>query len=126
MRKLIIGLLFLAVYLPTCEKLNAQQTNVINGNIKNSQTKENLPAVSVMIKGSSTGTFSDDKGNFKLVATQNPPFTIVISSIGYSGKEINVESTGQTINIELDATYALGQEIVGSLFTVIIEWSAAS
>jgi outer membrane receptor protein involved in Fe transport len=112
MRKLITGLLFLAVCLPTFEKLNAQQSNVISGNIKNSQSKENLAAVSIMIKGTGTGTFTDEKGNFRLVTTQNPPFTVVISSIGYTTKEINVESTSQILNAEMEASYALGQEIV--------------
>src|SRR6187431_3095250 len=86
MRKLMIALLYSAICSFTFEKLHAQ-TNTFTGNIKNSQTKENLAAVSVMIKGSGTGTFTDEKGNFRLVTTQNPPFIIVISSIGYTSKE---------------------------------------
>ncbi|MEO8710634.1 MAG: TonB-dependent receptor [Parafilimonas sp.] len=93
-------------------KTYAQATNIINGNIKSSQTKENLSAVSVVIKGTAVGTFTDEKGNFRLLTTQNPPFTILVTSIGYSSKEVSVESSSQTIDIELDPGYALGQEIV--------------
>ncbi|HVX25142.1 MAG TPA: carboxypeptidase-like regulatory domain-containing protein, partial [Parafilimonas sp.] len=93
-------------------KIYAQQATTITGNIKNSQTKENLSAVSVIVKGSATGTYTDEKGNFRLVTNAKPPFTIVISSIGYAEKEVNVESDNQTISAELEPSYALGQEIV--------------
>src|SRR6478736_4593208 len=103
--------LYTTIFLTACTTTYAQQ-NIITGNIKNSITKENLAAVSVNIKGASGGTFTDDKGNFRLATTQKPPFVIVISSIGYAPKEINVETEGQVINTELEPSYALGQEIV--------------
>lgn len=111
MRKLMIVLLCTTICPFTLEKLFAQQPTVFSGNIKNSQTKENLAAVSVMIKGTGTGTFTDEKGNFRLVTTQNPPFIIVISSIGYTSKEVNVQAN-QPVNIEIEPGYVLGQEIV--------------
>src|SRR5580765_6646821 len=109
MRKLMITLFCSAICLSTFERVHAQQTGVFSGNIKNSQTKENLAAISVTIKGTGTGTFTDEKGNFRLITAQNPPFIIVISSIGYTTKEVNVETAGQTLNIEIDAGYVLGQ-----------------
>ena len=45
---------------------NAQNVT-INGNVRNSNTKEGSGAVSVFIKGDDKGTFTDDKGNFKLI-----------------------------------------------------------
>jgi hypothetical protein len=51
------------------------QSYTITGTIRNSTNKDVVPAVSVAIKGSSIGTFSDEKGNFKLVTTQRPPLT---------------------------------------------------
>ena len=59
------------------------QNITLSGNVKNNQTQEVVPAVSVILKGSSSGTFTDEKGNFKLVTTKAPPFTLVISSIGF-------------------------------------------
>src|SRR6478736_7681705 len=103
--------LYTTIFLTACTTTYAQQ-NIITGNIKNSITKENLAAVSVNIKGASGGTFTDDKGNFRLVTSQKPPFIIVISSIGYMQKEINVESESQVISTELEPSYVLGQEIV--------------
>src|SRR6266542_1837602 len=62
------------------------------------------------IKGSSAGAYTDEKGNFKFTTTQKTPFTLVISSIGFATKEIGY--TGQSVDVELETTYALGQDIV--------------
>src|SRR5258706_11968235 len=112
MRKYMIALLSIVVCCAASQKVIAQGSIVITGNIKNSQTKENLAAVSVTVKGGTAGTYTDDKGNFRLVTTKNPPFTILISSIGYTDKEVNIESSNQAVTLELEPSYALGQEIV--------------
>src|SRR3569833_1186311 len=90
----------------------AQAPVTITGHVKNSKTGENLPAVSITIKGTSSVTFTDDKGNFKLVTTQQPPFTIVISSVGYADKEVQVTSAGSAIDASIDPAFVLGQDIV--------------
>ena len=41
------------------------QNVTINGNVRNSSTKEASGAVSVIVKGQDGGTFTDDKGNFR-------------------------------------------------------------
>ncbi|MBV9964013.1 MAG: TonB-dependent receptor [Parafilimonas sp.] len=112
MKKSVIVLIYTIICLLTAKTMYAQSTIVVSGNIKNSQTKENLSAVSVTVKGSATGTFTDEKGNFRIVTTKKPPFAIIISSIGYATKEVNVESEGQVLNIELELGFVLGQEIV--------------
>ena len=108
MKKLLVAIVLL---LPLIRSF-AQENIVITGNIKNGQTKENLSAVSVAIKGGISGTYTDDKGNFRLITGKKPPFTLVITSVGYSNKEINVDNASQTISAELEPSYALGQEIV--------------
>ena len=40
------------------------QGNTIKGNIINKSTGDGIPAVSVTVKGSGEGTYTDDKGNF--------------------------------------------------------------
>jgi outer membrane receptor protein involved in Fe transport len=89
----------------------AQSLTAVSGNVKNSGTKESIAAVSVMVKGSSAGAYTDDRGNFKFTTTQKPPFTLVVSSIGYETKE--VEYNGEaSVSIELTVSYAVGQDIV--------------
>lgn len=85
----------------------------ITGNVKNSTSNENVAAASVSIKGTGTGTFTDDKGNFKLVAKKTPPFTIVVSSVGYETREVIVTSSSP-VTVVLDPAVSLGSEIVVS------------
>lgn len=87
------------------------QTVAISGNVRNSATKEGAGAVSVTIKGSSVGTFTDDKGNFKLFV-KSFPVTLVISSVGYEMQEVTVNSATETVQVEFKTSNALGQEIV--------------
>ncbi|HEY0680276.1 MAG TPA: TonB-dependent receptor [Chitinophagaceae bacterium] len=88
------------------------QTVTITGNVRNTSNKDVVPAVSVTIKGSTAGTFTDDKGNFRLVTSQQPPFTIVITSVGYEPKEVQVTSASQTVDVELTPASTLGVEVV--------------
>ena len=86
------------------------QNVTITGNIKNSSTKENVTAVSITVKGTSKGAFTDDNGNFR-VSVAKLPVTLVISSVGFENKEIAVSSTDK-VSIELVSASTLGQEVV--------------
>lgn len=87
------------------------QNVTINGNVRNSLTKDGTGAVSVMIKGGETGTFTDDKGNFK-IAVKSLPVTLLISSVGYELQEVSVSTAGKTVQVEFVPSNALGQEVV--------------
>jgi IMP cyclohydrolase len=63
------------------------QTSTITGKVENSTTQEAVPAVSVTIKDASLGTFTDDKGTFKIILNQPLPVTLLISSVGYEMQE---------------------------------------
>src|SRR6266536_3246608 len=110
MKTITPPLLFSIVAVIITSTAFTQSLTTVTGNVKNNKTKEFLPAVSVTIKGSSAGAYTDEKGNFKFTTTQKTPFTLVISSIGFATKEIGY--TGQSVDVELETTYALGQDIV--------------
>ena len=88
------------------------QNVTINGNVRNSVTKEGAGAVSVSIKGTSGGTYTNDKGDFKLTV-KSLPVTLLISSVGYELQEITVSSAGFT-QVDFKPSSALGQEVVVS------------
>jgi len=91
--------------------LSAFAQNVtVTGSIKNNTTKETLPAVSVLVKGTNQGTFTDSKGNFKLTVAKLP-VTLVISSVGFEDKEITVTDAA-AVDAELTPAATLGQEVV--------------
>ena len=90
-----------------------QTSTTITGNVK-SNNKENVSAVTIVVKGSNIGTFTDDKGNFKLTGNIKYPATLIITSIGYADKEVQVSSASEKIAVTLDAVSALAQEVVVS------------
>ncbi|MBP6431946.1 MAG: TonB-dependent receptor [Ferruginibacter sp.] len=94
-----------------CISVLAQNTT-ISGNVRNSNTKEGTGAVSVTVKDGTVGTFTDDKGNFKL-SVKSLPVTLLISSIGYELQEVNVTSAA-AVQVDFKPSNALGQEVVVS------------
>lgn len=90
------------------------QSVTITGSVKNSTNKEGVPAVSVTVKGSSSGTFTDEKGNFKLVTSQKPPFTLIFTSIGFETQEFKVSGASDAVEISFVPASSLGVEVVVS------------
>ena len=56
------------------------QNVTISGNVRNSSTKEGAGAVSVTVKGGTAGTFTDDKGNFRITVKEFTGYIIGIFS----------------------------------------------
>ncbi|MEO6220890.1 MAG: TonB-dependent receptor, partial [Ginsengibacter sp.] len=90
------------------------QSTVISGNVKNSNTVDDVPAVSVTVKGGTSGTYTDDKGNFKLTTQVSGPLVLLVSSIGYELKEVSVSNGSEVLNISITPASTLGQEVVVS------------
>ncbi len=90
----------------------AQTSSTVSGSVKNAKSKEAVSAVSVTVKGGTTGTYTDDKGAFKLTTVQKLPFTLIISSVGFTNKEVVVKNNNQKVDVELDASFTLGDEVV--------------
>jgi outer membrane receptor protein involved in Fe transport len=108
LRRALVALSFLFLSLSN----SFAQSQTITGTITNGDSKEPVPAASVVVKGGTRGTYTDNHGNFKLTVTQAAPFTIVVSSIGFETKEIAVASAGTALSIELKPASVLGTEVV--------------
>ncbi len=88
-----------------------------------------LPGVTVVVKGSTKGTTTDEQGNFKL-AVPNQQATLVFSFVGYESKEVPVGNKttftvslaagDQTLNEVVVVGYGsqLKKEITGAVQTV--------
>jgi len=87
------------------------QKNTISGSVANSVTKEKVGAVSVSVKGSTAGTFTDDKGNFKITVSQLP-VTLLFSSVGFELQQITVNNASDKVHVDFKPTSTLGQEVV--------------
>ncbi|MFC4675169.1 SusC/RagA family TonB-linked outer membrane protein [Dysgonomonas termitidis] len=73
------------------------QNMTVTGVITDSQTKEPVIGASVAVKGTTTGTFSDENGQYSISAARNS--TLTFSLLGYEAKEVTV--TGEIMNVTL-------------------------
>ena len=87
------------------------QSVTVSGSVKNSTSKENVPAVSVLVKGSSNGTYSNSNGEFSLKVSKLPA-VLVFSSIGYEAQEVTVSDASKGLEVDFKVNNALGQEVV--------------
>lgn len=74
----------------------------VSGTIKDSDTKEPLFGVAVVVKGTDNGTTTDFDGKFSIEAKQPAPFTIMVSYLGYELQEIEVTSADLNGNIKIN------------------------
>ena len=86
--------------------MNAQITGVVQDD-----SSQPLPGVSIVIKGTSTGTTTDFDGNYSINAQIGN--ILVFSFVGYDTQEIRVSS--QTLNVTMKSGVALDEVVlVGS------------
>ena len=90
------------------------QDHVLSGTITDKATGQPMAGVNIAVKDTYIGTISDKDGKFKLESSKLPPFVIRISMMGYSVIELEITTQTQNLNIELEETYILGQEVVVS------------
>ena len=94
-----LTVLFIILFAPVY--LLAQDIN-ISGTITDANTKEPVSGASITVKDKLTGTTTDAKGNFQLIASRlKLPVTLIISSVNYEAKEIAVTNAGEKLSIEI-------------------------
>ncbi|HVY76350.1 MAG TPA: TonB-dependent receptor [Puia sp.] len=76
--------------------LHAQVPQIV-GRIVDSATNTGIPRVSVTIKGTKTGTLTDEVGEFRINAAQGS--VLVISSQGYAEREVLVSSSNFIVTL---------------------------
>jgi outer membrane receptor protein involved in Fe transport len=86
----------------------------LSGKIKDKNSGEALPGVTVAIKGTTDGAQTDADGKFVLKAANSFPLTLMVTYIGYEKQEYVVESEKSTINFEIKPQSILVNEIVVS------------
>ncbi|MGN6292618.1 MAG: TonB-dependent receptor [Chitinophagaceae bacterium] len=87
------------------------QDITISGNVRNSSSQETVPAVSVVVKGSSQGTYTNSNGEFSLNVPKLP-VTLVFTSVGYDTYEVTVSDASAKVQVDFKPNVSLGQEVV--------------
>lgn len=88
------------------------QIVTVKGTVRDSSSKEGVPAVSVTIKGTSEGTYTDDNGAFSISTSAKLPLTLVFTSVGFETQEVNVSDDAAGVDVDFVAVSTLGQEVV--------------
>jgi len=82
----------------------------ITGTVSDAQSKEVLPGVNILVKGTTTGASTDANGAFEL-SVPSLQDTLVVSFIGYQTREVPIN--GQTeLSITLVPQAIMGEEMV--------------
>jgi len=103
--------LLLAFLIPLFAKAQLNGSLILSGRVVG-ESHEGIGSASVSIKGTSAGTITDSTGKFSLVINQKFPFTMVISSIGFSPQEIEIRNGNSKLAIQLTSQTYLANEVV--------------
>ena len=110
-KKITQAVLMLWVCFTVASSAQAQSI-LVSGTITDKLTKEAIPGVGITVKGKTVGTATDGSGDFSFNTTEKVPFSIVISYIGYISIEKVITANNTRIDVELESTAILGQEVV--------------
>ena len=88
---------------------------VITGNVTDAKTGDPIPGASIKVVGKALGTSTDFDGNYSLKLSENPPFSIEISNLGYASQTFEVTESEQIVNAALtEAENSLDEVVVSA------------
>ncbi|MDR8391058.1 TonB-dependent receptor [Aliifodinibius sp. S!AR15-10] len=82
----------------------------ISGQVIDASSDEPLPGVNVVLKGTTTGTSTDNEGNYELNVSSLQD-TLVFSFIGYQTQEVSINGRTE-IDVDLQVQAVSGEELV--------------
>jgi TonB-linked SusC/RagA family outer membrane protein len=89
------------------------QTKTVTGTVYDADTKETLPGVNVVVKGTTIGVMTDAKGTYSIRVSEGQ--ILQITSIGYTPQEITVGASNQ-VDVNLASSIqTLGEVVVTAL-----------
>jgi TonB-linked SusC/RagA family outer membrane protein len=113
MSKLYKSLLAMVLLVLTIQQVDAQSVNV-SGIVTAQSDGLPLPGVSVIVKGSKSGTQTDVQGRFTISA--NAKDALTISYIGFNTQEVAVPAAGSNLKVVLqEAANSLNEVVVTAL-----------
>ena len=65
------------------------QQVTISGKVSSANDSEKVQKATVMVKGSTRATQTDENGMFRLMVT-SLPVTLIVTNVGYESKEVSV------------------------------------
>jgi iron complex outermembrane recepter protein len=84
----------------------------ISGKVKDAEKGIPLSDVSVSVRGTITGTVTNNDGLFQLKTRTKLPFTLVFSSVGFQPQEIEIKQLGSDVQVAMVTQTVMGNELV--------------
>ena len=87
---------------------------IISGKVSNQKDNSGIEGISIVIKGTRNGVFSDNNGGFSFKLNNNNAVTLVASGVGFKTQELNVDPSKMAtgLNIVLTEQYSKLDEVV--------------
>jgi len=108
MKKLII--VFLA-FLPFFALAQLNGALLLSGQVVG-EDNQGVAFAAVSVKGTGIAAVCDSVGRFSLVINQKLPFTLVVSSVGFSPQELEIKNTNSKLSVQLTSQTFLANEVV--------------
>ncbi|MDB5221338.1 MAG: TonB-dependent receptor [Chitinophagaceae bacterium] len=108
MKQLLLSLFF---FIPLFAFAQLNGALILSGRVVG-ESHEGIASASITVKGLSIGTTTDSTGKFSLVINQKFPFTLVISSVGFSPQELEIKNATSKLSIQLTSQAFLANEVV--------------
>jgi iron complex outermembrane recepter protein len=109
MNKILLFVILLCLF-----KASYAQDTKISGTVSDLETKQGIPGANIIVKGKLTGAVTNASGDFELRTSVKPPFTIVISFVGYEKQALEITDTSAPILISLSPSIEIMDEMVFS------------
>jgi len=87
---------------------------IVSGKVSNQKDNSGIEGISIVIKGTRNGVYSDNVGGFTLKLNNNNAVTLVASGVGFKTQELNVDPSKMAtgLNIVLTEQYSKLDEVV--------------
>lgn len=94
------------------KKTGTKKTIWIKGRVVSDDDQQPLPGVSIVEKGTSNGTVSDQKGNFSLHLTNSNDSILMANFVGMEEKEIHLKGDSNVVFSLVPSPLALDETVV--------------
>jgi TonB-linked SusC/RagA family outer membrane protein len=106
MNKKLLFLTFIGLFMSV-----SVYAQMVTGKVTSASNGEALPGVSVLLKGTSTGTVTNADGVYAINVPNTQTAVLIFSSVGYTSQEINVEGRA-TIDLGMQDDIQVLNDIV--------------
>ncbi|MDX1828466.1 MAG: TonB-dependent receptor [Lutibacter sp.] len=86
----------------------------ITGTVKDAKADQPIPGANIKVVGLPIGTTADFDGNFTLKVSENPPFVLEVTLMGYSTKKVEITQLNQQVDVKLSEEATALDEVVVS------------